>query len=336
MAALLTGPASLLSDPDWYLHRIDPVGEQARFLPTDRARLARTLFLDGRSPFSSGPEELMPLSALTSVSSSAGPPRFIMHMSFCGSTQLAHLLDACGAALVLKEPQALVDLADWQRSLVEQHLADSRFAGALAAATALLSRHWADAPPTVIKPSNWANNLLPGLLTIPDIRLVLVMIEARPFLRAVFRGGRDRLAFTARAAAHLAAASDQSNLVEAAIAEDDDPVDRAARLTLVTHEVQRRYFTAGPDRSCERLDYGQIASEPAEALRRAAAALNLALSDDAVAETADLHSTKDAKNPGREFSRTTQDRENEVVEQHHGSRFDRALDWASRTFGRPA
>ena len=278
----------------------------------------------------------MQLSALASVPSSAEPPQFIMHMSFCGSTQLAHLLDASGAALVLKEPQALVDLADWQRSLVEQRLADSRFAGTLAAATALLSRRWADAPPTAVKPSNWVNNLLPGLLALPDIRLVLVTIRARPFLRAVFRGGRDRLAFTARAAAHLAAASGQSNLVEAAIAEVDDPVDRAARLALVTHEVQQRLFAAGLDRGCERLDYEQIASNPTEALRRAAVELDLALSDDAVAEATDRRATKDAKNPGREFSPTTQDRENEAVERHHGSRFDRALDWAVRTFGRAA
>lgn len=95
------------------------------------------------------------------------PRRLILHMSFCGSTQLAHLIDASGAAMVLEEPQALVDLADWHRVFREPKLDDARFAPALAAVMALLGRCWDDGGPTALKPPNWANSLIPALLDLP-------------------------------------------------------------------------------------------------------------------------------------------------------------------------
>ena len=300
---------------------------RAVFLRSDRDRLGSAPFLDGRTAVSTEPEVKLPLSALETPD--ANPPRLIMHMSFCGSTQLAQLVDAAGAGLVLKEPQALVDLADWQRSLVEQQLSDERFGPALEAAAGLLSRRWNGAPPTVLKPSNWANNLLPDLLRIDGARAVLVTIEARPFLRAVFRGGRDRLSFTARAAQHLAAATGQASLVRAAISETDDPLDRAARLALVTHEVQRRLFAAA---ACPSVDYSQIASNAADALRTAAGALGLSLSDEAAAQAVQTRASTDAKEPSRSFSSAAQDLEDAEVERHHGERLDRALDWAAKTF----
>ena len=301
----------------------------ARFLASDRERLAGAHFLDGRTPFSDGPEKRLPLSSLHPPDSTE-PPRLVMHMSFCGSTQLAQLLGASGAALVLKEPQALVDLADWQRSMVEQNVEDARFGPVLRAATGLLSRRWPAAPRTVIKPSNWANNLLPYLRELDGVRIVLVTIEARAFLRAVFRGGRGRLAFTSRAAAHLAGAAGLSNLVEAAIRVDDDPVDRAARLALVAHRLQRRLFDRGF--GCAEIDYALVASDPSEALRSAAAALDLPLSTSAVDEATDRRASRDSKDSERPFNLAAQQKEDAEVERHHGHRFDRALDWASRTF----
>jgi len=299
-------------------------------LRSDRRRLAGAPFLDGRTPFSDGPERKLALSSLAPLTGAS--PRLIMHMSFCGSTQLAQLIDASGAGLVLKEPQALVDLADWHRSLVEQQLSDGRFDAALGAAMALLSRRWNEAPPTVLKPSNWANNLLPDLLSLAGARAVLVTIEARSFLRAVFRGGRDRLAFTARVAAHLAAATGKPELVEAAISEDDDPVDRAARLALVTHEVQRGLFAQSVGSRCVEIDYALIAAEPDRALTSAAHALGLDISDGAASRAAEERGARDAKDPARSFSRAGQDAEDADVERHHGGRLDAALRWASRTF----
>ena len=329
MAPLLIPAETLLSDPDWYLHRVDPARGEAVFLQTDRQRLKQTLFLDGRSDFASGGEARLALADLKVPQSE--PPRFIMHMSFCGSTQLAHLLDAGGAGLSLKEPQALVDLADWQRSLVEHGIDEPGFGATLRSVVALLSRRWEGAPPTLLKPSNWANNLLPDFLGLPEVRVLLLTIEARPFLRAVFRGGRDRLAYTARAASHLAAATGQSGYVHEAVIESGEPVDQACRLALVTHELQRRLFADAAAHGFQRLDFEEILSAPADALERAATALDLTLAGTAESAVRQ-RSAHDSKNTGLPFSRAQQDQENSEVERHHGLRFDNAIKWAEQAF----
>lgn len=263
-----------------------------------------------------------------------GPDRVVLHMSFCGSTHLSHLIEESGAAVVLKEPHALVDLADWDRTLVERHARDARLTPILNAATMLLGRSWEDAGPTVIKPSNWANNLLPGLLQVGrDMRVVLITIERRAFLRAAFRGGRDRLGFTARAAAHFAAAMGETPRLADAVAGADDPLDQAAQLVLLAHRLQQRLFaeaTGGGTGRLAHLDYSTILDDPSAALRHTLAALDLDASDDRIEAAIGTRARRDAKQPDRQFSVAGQHDEDRQVEQHHAARFDRALEWADR------
>ena len=333
MAKVLTRFADLFADPDWYLHRIDPVGGLATFVETDRRSLTSTLFLDGRSPFGTGKEEIVPLADLAAAAAKA-PPRFIMHMSFCGSTHLAHLLDASGAAVVLKEPQALVDLSDWQRAMVEQRVSDDRFTPCLAAAGGLLSRQWDEAPPTVLKPSNWANNLLPAMIDAIGLRILLIRIERRCFLRAIFRGGRERMAYTARVAAHLAGSTGQSRLMETAVSSTEDPLDRIARIALVAHAVQEQLFAVTLERASDRcglVDYADILGNAEGALRTAAAILELAPSPERVADAVGRRANVDSKNPDHGFRPSDQEGEDREIETHHGQRFDRSMAWARKS-----
>lgn len=140
-------------------------------------------------------------------------------MSFCGSTQLARLIDESGAGIVLKEPYALVDLVDWHWTLREHRSENPSLTVTLRAKLTLLSRRWAGAAPTVIKPSNWANlPLLAVMPTAPDDRILLVTIDRRSILLAAFRGDRDRLTFPSRAASHFAIALGHIRTVYNAIA----------------------------------------------------------------------------------------------------------------------
>jgi hypothetical protein len=312
-----------LHDPDWFLDRIDPAAGTATFVRTDVERLSAAVFLDGRTPFSSGEPRKLALDGLTAPE--ADPLRLILHMSFCGSSQLAHLVGSSGAAIALKEPHALVDLADWQRSLVERGIDDPRFPPALGAATELLSRTWPGRGPTVLKPSNWVNNLMPDLIGHGAVRAVLVTIDRRAFLRAVFRGGRDRLAFTARVATHFAAAANQSKRVGGALAGVTNPLDQIARLTLLAHHFQQRWFEAANSTT---IDHRQVRDDPHAALTIALAALDLSASPEEIAAAVAGRKAVDAKQPERGFSVAGQAEEDEAVERHHADRFDRALDWA--------
>ena len=323
-------PENILRDPDWYLDRIDPAAGRAMFDRSDVERLSAAVFLDGRTKFSDGEPREMALDGLTAPTD-VEPLLLILHMSFCGSSQLAHLIGASGAAVVLKEPHALVDLADWHRTLVENDLADPRFVPALGAATGLLSRRWPNRGPTVIKPSNWVNNLIPDLVRQDGpVRAVLVTIDRRDFLRAVFRGGRDRLAFTARVASHFAAAAGQPALVGEALAGVADPFDQIARLTLLAHHFQQRWFDTARKAIATAATIGnrQIRDDPREALTTALDALDLRASPDRIATAVEGRKAIDAKQPERGFSVAGQAEEDDVVEQHHVDRFERSLAWA--------
>lgn len=325
----------MVADPDWFLDRIDWEAGTAVFVHSSRDRLSATLFLDGRTSFAGGEPTAVELDALIEAApATADRGRFLFHMSFCGSTQLAHLIEASGAATVLKEPHALVDLADWDRSLVERNQREDRIASVLEAATGVLSRRWEGAGPTVIKPSNWVNNLLPRF---PqggrDLRAVMITIDRRAFLRAAFRGGRDRLGFTARAAAHFAAALGETPRLTEAVAGVDDPLDQAARLVLLAHLYQTRLFAAaarGDTGQLAYLEYETILADPRTALEQALAALDLTASYAGIEAALTTRAKRDAKNPDRQFSVASQGEEDRLVEQHHAARFDRALEWADR------
>lgn len=326
----MTAVADLLADPGWYLHRIDPAGGAATFVPTRPDLLTRPSFIDGRDDFACGPAVTVSLGRLLEAPppQAAGPERMIFHVSFCGSTLLARMLELPGAAFVLKEPAALVDLADWKKAAP----GDARLAPALAMVRAALGRRWSADEPVMVKPSNWVNNLLPDLTRDPALRAVFVTMARRPFLVAILRGGRDRLAFTARAAAHLATTQEEQGWLRAAIAASDDPLARAVRLAAVTLHVQMRAFAAVavPGRA---IDAAAVTGDPVAAALMATQLLDLGIDPGRLAAHAAAKSGEDSKNPGRAFTTAGRRGEDDAVEQHHGALLDAAEDWAERTLG---
>ena len=317
-----------------YLDRINPDREAVSFLPTSLKRLQETIFLDGRASFASGLPRDVEIDQLIVASGQlvAQPRRIILHMSFCGSTQLARLVDECGAGTVLKEPHALVDLADWQRVLHEHQTKDPRFTPAIGAVLTMLSRRWRGAPPTVIKPSNWANPVLATMPIAPADRVLMLTITRRAFLVAAFRGGRDRLNFLARAASHFAVALGQVRTVDDAISSATDPLDQAARLVMVAHSLQDHLFAMIERMSplqVARLDYAQISADPLSALTKAHDHLALDSQPGRMEAAVRRLASSDAKQAGAAFSVAAQDAENEFVETHQRSRFDETIAWAA-------
>lgn len=321
-------------DPNIYLDRINPDRGTVSFLPSSLKRLQATIFLDGRSSFTSDPPVDVEIDRLIVAANHmvVEPRRVIAHMSFCGSTQLARLVDECGAGTVLKEPHALVDLADWQRMLREHHSEDPRFTPAVGAVLTILSRRWPGAPPTVIKPSNWANPVLAKLPMASGDRVLMLTITRRAFLVAAFRGGRDRLTFLARAASHFAVSLGQVQTVDDAISSAADPLDQAARLVMVAHALQGRLFATLERMSpvqVARLDYAQILADPLSALTKARDHLALDGQPGKMEAAVRRLASSDAKQAGAAFSVAAQDAENQLVEMHQRSRFDETIAWAA-------
>jgi hypothetical protein len=328
--------ADLLYDPGFLLHQLDVPGDRLIFLPTTRGLLERASFLDGRTEIASGPAVACNLSrALEAADESRfAPDRFIFHVSFCGSTRLARILDRPGKVLALREPNVLVELANWKAALDSRSAQDMRLARLARLACASLRARWQPEEAIVVKPSNWVNNLLPELCHPGrDLRPLFVVSSRRSFLRAVFRGGRDRLAFTARAAAHLATArSSHQALLNAALRAASDPLGRAAHLAAFAHWLQHRQFRraklAGGWGSDHVVTFDRIEQFPRAAAATASAALDLDLSAEDLAEGVARNTGRHAKQPDAAYSAEERFEADRKIDRVHGAVIEAALAWA--------
>lgn len=317
-------------DPAWFPHRLNWADGTFALVRTNAALLRAASFLDGRSVFWDGPEQAGAWPDGNGDTPGA-PPLYLFHQAFCGSTLLASLIDQNCRALVLKEPQALVDLADgvMARERLAPNWSEAQMLACGDAAVRLLFRRFDEEEPVVIKPSNWVNSIAPMLMARDDrARCVLLILDRRAFLRAVFRGGRDRLAFTARAAAHIAGGfANGADMLRAAIGASADPLAQMAHLAALAHGLQDALFDAVRRLAggrCLTLDFAQLQQEPGTALAAARNALGLMPRTGAQA----LVLTGHAKQPDRAFDADAEARHNVEVEAHHKGLLDAAMAWS--------
>jgi hypothetical protein len=319
-------------DPRYLLHRVDPVRRQLHFRPTAAEAVRDAAFIDGRTEIWTGPAEVVSFDDAGQLAAEpAEPTRAIFHMSFCGSTLLARLLDSPAKVLALKEPNCLVDLADWKKG------AGADFEPILRFAMTMLGRPWAAGEEVLLKPSSWANNLIDDLIEGGQARAVFVTIERDRFLEAVLRGGTERLAFAARLAAHLAPfAEGGQQRLQAAIDAPSDSIGKVARLALVAHDLELRLFerALGGDKlaAAETVDLADIEESPFEAASSAADSLQLGLDEADIEANCDRWAGANAKAEAS-FSADQRATENEQVSATYGALIEDALAWAEDALG---
>ncbi|MBH0113899.1 hypothetical protein I5E68_13180 [Novosphingobium sp. YJ-S2-02] len=317
-----------------FVHRIDALKRRVQIVEVRLEALQAASFLDGRQAFwsSSDSYDVARMRALLDPSTTA-VRGWIFHVGFCGSTLLSHLLEQPRDVLALREPQALVDLADQAPQL--------RMLGRAQAMTGwveFLDTHFgglADAAlPVVVKPSNWVNPLLPDLAACGLLeKAVFVTMERRAWLRACIRGGRDRLAWVARCVQHTAQTdADVARLMPLAANGVRDPLDQVVRLAALLEWAQARSFACFDPQGARSIDYREIVDDPARAVARTRCLLDLPASASPIVPL-EHH----AKDPGQAFDAETRAREDREVELAHGVRIDAALAWIDCETGpRPA
>lgn len=316
---------------DWP-DRIDPQRRTVTFVQTTASRLRAAAFLDGRVPLGEGPSRSVAIGELPR--DAAAPAPMLLHVSFCGLTLLSRLLDVPGRTLSLREPRVQVDLADWRAAFGLEPPPDVLVA-AIRGTTALLSRPVANER-VVMKPSNWANVLLPDWARGPAaIDPVFLTMAPRAFVTAVFRGGRERLGFTMRGASHFARLRpDGEEIVGAAIGQSTDPLDRAARLAVAALAFQHALFAdacalGGWDED-RVIDFATLRADPVATALRVARLLDLPFDADDIIARAMASADRNAKAPDQPFTATDEVARDAVVRLHHGDRIDAALRWGER------
>jgi hypothetical protein len=281
-------------------------------------------FLDGRIPYWQG----RPSDGKLAFPSGGQDhvDRYIFHVGFCGSTLLARLLDQPDKVLVLREPRSLTDLATYQARLQREGLEDVSLASTGATIRALLRQPWQAGEKVVVKPSNWANNLLPEFCLAP-IRPIFLTMDRRAFVRAILRGGSNRIRFAARAAVHLSNSRDsEAMLVHKALEQPTEDETRLLTLAGLLFEFQLARFRAAADiggwPAAHWLSLEELRSDLGKAVTTAAAALDIPLP---ASFEQGLHGH--AKQPEIPFSPEGEAEADAAIEAAHGRQVDRVLNW---------
>lgn len=309
---------------------VDVNVESGRFFFRDVTRdsLARTAFLDGRTPFWTGESVSRPARRIA-VGGDPHATRLILHTGFCGSTLLATVLDQPGRALVLREPHVLAALAEQTR--------DERNAEPLLwKACHLLSRRFAAEEAVVVKPTNWFNSLVPLITGAPlGAHPVFISSTIQEYLIAAFRGGNERIGFLVRLAGHLAKRVPHGPaLWQSAAVPELDPLERAARIVLLARSLQHALFSRALQQGGWTRDrwigFAELKKDLPGAAWKVSQMLDLELDRDALEQRCAELSKRDAKSAGKTaYSAERRRAEDEDVWSLHRGRFEAAQRWAA-------
>lgn len=198
--------ADLVSTPDNYLHSFE--GDEAVFVPMDRAAYRRSIFLDARiSPAADGAMRV-PVAMLAGAEPEAPPMGWIFHVAHCGSTLLARALEDLSVGLVLKEPAAL------------RQLGFAPDAARLDFTLAMLARRYDADVPNVVKANVPVNFLLAEIAARrPQDRAIALYWTLADYLTAILRSDNHRQwlrGITDHFAAEIALPAGASDAIRAA------------------------------------------------------------------------------------------------------------------------
>jgi hypothetical protein len=316
-----------LDDPAWFLEELDLRTGMARFVRAGRQALAAQPFLDQNWNRSG-------LATAEIAWSELPPPRarprlgLIWHTSFCCSTLIASLLDAPGRCLALKEPRALVDLADLQRlgDLAREPELAARVLG-------LLARRFAPPEAVVVKPSNGANALMLTAAAEADGPVLLLHSPCADFVVSVAKAGEPLRAYVRTLMLTLLASQPYGarfSLPDLVRLTDLQVAALAWQLQMA--DLNRTAQTLG--RRCRSLVSTAFLASPEAALNALDGFFGLGLGPDAVAERVNGPAfTRNAKSGRGVFDGDARAEAARTAIAALGADLDRLVEWSFRACG---
>jgi hypothetical protein len=321
----------LVRDQRWFPEEFHAPRQLLTFVHAERGELARQPFLDHRWKQDSLPRRQAALEAVAAELSAGPAPRldFIWHTSFCCSTLLARALDHPGKCLALSEPLVLVSIADAKRTgSLDQGWQVSRLPEIV---FRLLARPEAPGGRVLVKPSNFANLLLPDAARLTSGKALLLYSDLPSFLLSVLKSGLPLRKYVRRLFSNLVGqVRDQLPWTQAEIFQMSD-VEIAA---LVWHmqivEFRSAVRLLGPARAAS-LDCDAFLANPAEVLRQLDAFFGLGLGESHIAETvAGPLLREHAKAPGVPFDAKLRAEQMADARRQFGSDIERVVEWSYR------
>ncbi|MHA6288248.1 hypothetical protein [Maricaulis sp. CAU 1757] len=250
-----------MADTIWFPDAIDAQRQRVRLTQTSRAALRDTPFLDERWDRSGLATRETGLAELPTDAGGAAP-RFIWHTAFCCSTLLARCLDKPGINLALKEPAALMEVANVKRR--EGAAVSDRWLSAL---VAQMGQAAADEAHVTLKPTNTVNNLIADAARLfPDARHIVLTSSLKAFLVSIAKKGEAGRSFARRLFTifamdgHAVARMDPRQLMQMS------DLQIAAIVWHMQVAAMADAVTQGPAHAFAWLDGDDFVKRPAEAL----------------------------------------------------------------------
>jgi hypothetical protein len=179
---------ALVDDPAWLPHRVDLGRGALEFVRLTRDDHRNLTFLTDDYIGSDAPRRTAPLRDVAGAVGTIAPApvHFVFHSAFCCSTLLARALDVERRAMGLKEPVALMNIADASLGARDRN----RFRSTLAVVLSLLARPFGPGEAVVVKPTNIVNPLIEPILTLrPDSKALLLYSPLAGHLRSIAKKG---------------------------------------------------------------------------------------------------------------------------------------------------
>lgn len=178
----------LLENPEWRLCALDPERSEAVFTQVSRQEIDEWNFADqaflkqdaGRKYVSVAMADLQ---AGMGQAAERPPVHYLFHTSLCGSTLLSRGLNSPGTTLSVREPNSLLQLAQFKRENASMIPTWEPWVPLIDTVVSLLAKPFQQGEKVIIKPSNSMNNLQCDLLSLESAGASLMLYSGlREFL----------------------------------------------------------------------------------------------------------------------------------------------------------
>ena len=186
-------PNNIFSLPDVYPEKIDLPNKKLHCCNMNLECYRETPFLDHRIVRPDDKTYVLDINKLLSIENkcTAGITHYVFHNAFCCSTLFSRCLNTHKSALVLREPNVLLEQASIHRYSGTKLLPNinSSFVDSLSLMLSkLLARRYPDNDVTFIKPTDACNNIMGQLLDVNSSNKCLLMYsDLERFLTAIFK-----------------------------------------------------------------------------------------------------------------------------------------------------
>ncbi|GJM11067.1 MAG: hypothetical protein DHS20C11_33430 [Lysobacteraceae bacterium] len=315
----------------WHLHQISPDDRRFGYVRMRRQNYRNSVFLDTRIDRPDS-QVLQVKAPKVAPAKRRLPVHFIFHSAFCGSTLLSRAFESDAQTLVLREPLALLQLAETRR-LHADRWHGRRFKQLVDVVLSSLSVAFDGQTRVVIKPSNLVCGLTPELMSDSRSRATLMFQGLRSFLVSCAKKNADTQLRLLDLPARLCGYFGMPLVPADQLAFEQARSDylRAGALAWLLH--MRQFNQLLQSRWSPRLlplDFDDWLDQPRRHADQLAARLGIRLGEP-------HWLTTHAKQPGTHYGADQRQRETDTVIRMLGGALPRAIDWLDRSFpGEPA